>query len=95
MMVSNQSLVVAVKDQVVSVDLAGEAVILNLTSGIYYGLDEVGSRIWEIMQEPSSVQTIRDKLLEEYDVEREKCEQDLLELISQLKQYGLVEVNGQ
>ena len=49
--ISDRSVVVATKDQV-SCDLAGEAAILNIKSGVYYGLDPVGARIWTLMQEP-------------------------------------------
>ena len=86
------STVAAATDQV-SCDLAGEAVILNLKSGIYYGLDPVGARIWELIQEkPRSVEEIHNILLTEYEVEPERCEQDLLALLQQLAEHSLVEV---
>jgi hypothetical protein len=66
--VSISSIVVAVKDQL-SCDLAGEAVILNLKSGMYYGLDPVGARIWQLIQVPMAVKHIQDTILDEYDVE--------------------------
>ena len=52
--ISDRSVVVAAKDQV-SCDLAGEAAILNIKSGVYYGLDPVGARIWSLVQEPRKV----------------------------------------
>jgi hypothetical protein len=90
-LVSEHSTVVAVKDQV-SADLAGEAVILNLKSGVYYGLNPVGARIWQLIQEPKAVTTIRDSLLEEYEVKTDSCERDLLALLRELAAVGLVEV---
>jgi len=90
-LVSEHSTVVAVKDQV-SADLAGEAVILNLKSGVYYGLNPVGARIWQLIQEPKAVTTIRDSLLEEYEVKTDICERDLLALLRELAAVGLVEV---
>lgn len=72
-MVSNCSRVVATKEQVSSV-LAGEAVILDLKSGVYYGLNDVGARIWNLLQEPRKVDEIRDTLLAEYSVEPEQCD---------------------
>jgi len=74
--ISDQSTVVAIKDQV-SCDLAGEAAILNITSGVYYGLDPVGARIWSLMQQPRQVSAIQSAIMEEYDVEPERCAQDL------------------
>ncbi len=89
--VSVGSTVVAAKEQV-SCDLAGEAVILNLKSGVYYGLDPVGARIWNLIQQPRDVDDIRDALLKEYDVEPNRCEQDLLALLRKLATERLIEV---
>ena len=92
-MVSGGSTVVAAKDQVSS-DLGGEVAILDLKAGVYYGLDAVGARIWSLIQEPRTVNEIRDILLEEYDVEPERCERDLLVLLRRLADEGLVEVRS-
>ena len=92
-MVSGSSTVVAAKDQVSS-DLGGEVAILDLKAGVYYGLDAVGARIWSLIQEPITVNEIRDILLEEYEVEPERCEHDLLALLRRLADEGLVEVRN-
>jgi hypothetical protein len=89
--ISEGTFVVAIKDQV-SADLAGEAAILNLKSGVYYGLNTVGARIWSLIQEPRTVENIRDTILNEYDVDPERCESDLLQLLQQLAAEGLIEV---
>jgi hypothetical protein len=89
--VSGDSTVVAAKDQVSS-DLGGEVAILDLKAGVYYGLDAVGARIWSLIQEPRTVNEIRNILLEEYEVEPERCERDLLVLLQRLATEGLVEV---
>lgn len=91
-LVSKHSTVVAVKDRV-SADLAGEAVILNLKSGVYYGLNAVGGRVWQLLQEPRTVAAIRDTLLEEYEVDRDSCDRDLLALLQELATAELIEVN--
>lgn len=92
--VSGRSTVVGAKDQV-SCDLAGEAAILNLESGVYYGLDAVGARVWHLLQEPRTVQDIRETLLMEYEVERDRCERDLLALLQELVAAGLIEVRDE
>jgi len=79
------------KDQV-SCNLAGESAILNIKSGVYYGLDSVGARIWELVQQPRSVNEVREILLKEYDVEPQRCETDLLALLERLLAEGLIEV---
>ena len=91
-MIAKGSIVVAVKDQVSS-DLAGEIVILDLTRGVYYGLDAVGAHIWALLQEPRSVEAIRDAILAEYEVEPERCEHDLLALLGNLESAHLIEVS--
>ena len=91
--ISDRSVVVAAKDQV-SCDLAGEAAILNVKSGVYYGLDPVGARIWNLMQEPRAISEIQNTIAGEYDVEPERCARDLMDLLEKLLAEGLIEVIG-
>jgi len=91
MTLSRRSIVVAAKDQV-SCDLAGEAAILNIKNGVYYGLDPVGARIWQLIQQPRSVDEVHETLVGEYEVEPERCEQDLITLFEKLLAEGLVEL---
>ena len=85
------SIVSAVPDQT-SCELQGEAVILSLKGGIYYTLNPVGTRIWNLARKPVQVRTIRDTILEEYKVDAGKCEDDLLALLRDLEKEGLIEV---
>ena len=90
MPLSNASIVTAVKDHV-SCDLDGEAVILNVTSGVYYGLNAVGARIWALLQEkPRSIEQLRQVLLDEYDVDAERSEAQLFALLDELESKGLI-----
>lgn len=91
MTVAKHSTVVASKDQVSS-DLGEEIAILDLKEGVYYGLDEVGARVWELIQTPITVGAIRDSLVEEYDVEPDRCERDVLALLQRLVDQGLIEI---
>ena len=93
-MITTATTIVASKDQV-SCDLAGEAAILGLKNGVYYGLDTVGARIWNLIQTPVLVSAVRDAILQEYDVEAERCERDLLDLLQKLAEQGLLEVTGE
>lgn len=79
------------RDQV-SCDLNGEAAILNLTTGVYYGLDPVGATIWKLMEQPRTVESIREAMLKRYEVDAERCQSDLFELLQKLTAEGLVEV---
>ena len=85
------SIIVAAKDQV-SCDVGGEAAILSLKNGVYYGLNPIGARVWTLIQEPVLVNTVRDLLLGEYDVDAHIWEQDLLALLAELSAQGLVAI---
>ena len=84
--------VVRGKDQV-SADVSDEVVILALNAGEYYSLAAVGARIWEVIHEPRTVQEIVGVLLMEYDIDPERCARDLVALVQQLADAGLVEVS--
>ncbi|MFQ5738831.1 MAG: PqqD family peptide modification chaperone [Acidobacteriota bacterium] len=68
---------------------------MNLKSGIYYGLKSLGTHIWSLIQEPRSVSEVRDAILKEYQVGRERCESDLLAVVEQLAAQGLIEVTNE
>ena len=78
-----------------SADLDGETVILHLESGTYYGLSDVGARVWDLIQKPRPVGDIRDALLKEYDVEPAQCEREVLALLSDLEDHKLIQVHSQ
>ncbi len=79
---------------VVSQLLDSETVMLDLDRGVYYGLDAVGTRTWELMRNQPCLQLhkILDSLLDEYDVHEDRCSQDLLNLVRSMQEKGLVEV---
>lgn len=81
-----------VSDDVVAREVAGETVLLNLTSGTYFGLDAVGGEIWQWLDEGecSSLADICDRLTSEYDVSRAQAEADLLALADDLAKHGLL-----
>lgn len=88
---SVSSIVGATRDHV-SCSLGDEAAILNLKNSVYYGLNPVGARVWSLVQQDRTIGEIRDVLLDEYDVEAGRCEQDLLELLNKMRDQGLIEV---
>jgi hypothetical protein len=88
---SIRSVVIAAPDQV-SCPLGEESAILNVRSTVYYGLNPVGARVWNLIQQPTTVRELRDTLAGEYEVELENCERDLLDLLEKLRAEGLIEV---
>lgn len=88
----SQDIAMSVSKNQSSCELAGEAVILSLSSGLYYGLNPVGSRIWGLLRETATVSRIRDTLVSEFEVEPKRCESDLLILLKRLASERLIEV---
>jgi hypothetical protein len=88
-----QSIVAATSDQV-SCPLGDESSILSLKNSVYYSLDPVGTRIWELLRQSRSVHSILEILLQEYDVESERCERDLFAILEKLQQEGLIEISN-
>ncbi len=76
----------------VSCSLDQEAVILHLNQGYYYGLNDVGQFIWSKIQEPARVSDLKREILAEYDTNEAECERDLIELLNDLAEAGLIEV---
>jgi len=87
------TVVVASAEQI-SCPLGEEAAILNLKNSVYYGMNPVGARVWELLKQPKSVSELRDVLLDEYEVDQERCAQDLLALLQKMRDEGLIEVRA-
>jgi hypothetical protein len=86
---------IALSAEHVSAELDGEAVVLNLKDGVYFGLNPVGSRIWSLLKEaPKSVAELRQAVLAEYDVGYEECDRDLRALLDALREHGLIDINA-
>ncbi len=75
-------------------ELQGESVLLNLKSGRYFGLDEVGTRMWTALTSAESLQAASGVLLAEYDVDAERLYADLRALVEKLAEHGLLEVRA-
>jgi len=85
---------VSVPADVLFRELEGESVILHLESESYFGLDHVGTRMWQLLTESESIQTAYEALLEEYEVEPERLRADLTTLLETLSDRGLVDIRG-
>ena len=81
---------IRISDDVVFRDLAGEAVILNLSSGVYFGLDEVGTRMWQLLSEHGDDAKSLAILLDEYEVDATRLRADFDLLLGQLRAKGLI-----
>jgi hypothetical protein len=71
-------------------NLDEDLVMLSVQTGKYYGVNSVGRRIWELLAVPMSVSQICDQLLKEYEVSRERCEQEVFSFLNELEAQGLL-----
>jgi hypothetical protein len=83
---------VAINPSVIYRELSGEVVLLNLQSGVYYGLDTVGSRIWQLLMESRGLDEVCAIMLDEYDVDPDTLRADVETLVGELSDKGLVMV---
>jgi hypothetical protein len=83
---------VTISPEVLFQEVGGEAVLLDLASETYFGLDDVGTRIWQILHEHGLLSAVHERMLAEYDVEPARLEEDLLNHIEKLAEAGLVTI---
>lgn len=76
--------------EILTQEVGGETVILDLKTESYFGLDETGTRIWQLLQEQKDIQSITETMLNEYDVEEKQLEKDIQNLLTQLNKAGIV-----
>ena len=86
----NLNQTITLSPDVISQEVSGETVLLDLESENYYGLDEVGTRIWQLIKETNDLQIIFNTLLDEYEVKEDRLQQDLDVLLSEISGLGLV-----
>ncbi len=82
------------RGELLEAQLDGETVGLNVEQGICYGFNATASRIWSLIVRPMRFTELRDTLLREYQVEPEQCERELMAVLRELEQDGLVELEG-
>lgn len=86
---------VIVSSRQISCPLGDESAILNMKNSVYYGMNPVGTSIWNLLKEPKTIAEIRDTIVSEYDVDEERCERDLFTLLEQMRSEGLIEAHGE
>lgn len=89
-----QKMRVSVPADILMRELDGEAVILNLKSERYFGLDEVSTRMWITLSKSESIQAAYEVLMAEYDVDAELLQRDLNALVEKFVEHGLVEFSS-
>jgi len=69
---------------VVASEIDGETVMMSIENGEYYGLDGIGSHIWELIKKPIKVSDLIDSMMEKYEVDFDTCEKDVLAFLNDL-----------
>ena len=83
---------ISISKDVLAQELAGETVLLDLASENYFGLDAVGTRVWQLLNEGQAGSDLIDILLDEYEVERDVLEKDITKLLDRLNEAGLIKI---
>ena len=78
------------REGLMTADMNGSAVMMDIMTGKYYNLGEVGGRIWEMLEEPLTLGALVQKLTAEYDVSAERCRSDMLPFLDTLIERGLL-----
>ncbi len=91
MAVSFDKKLVVTQDTLINV-IEGESVLLNLKSEIYFGLDQIGTRMWTLLTTSDTIRAAYESLLAEYDVGADNLSEDLRDLIEKLIANGLVTI---
>jgi hypothetical protein len=88
-----QNVIARVPEQI-SGELDGKAVLLSIENGEYYNMNEVATRIWQLVEKPVAISAIIDRLLSEFEIERDACEAEVLTYLGRLQKDNLLTVQG-
>lgn len=86
----NDTTILSRREGLMTADMNGSAVMMDIMTGKYYNLGEIGGRIWELLEEPMSMAALVKKLTAEYDVSAEQCRTDILPFLNTLLERGLL-----
>lgn len=81
---------ITISNKIIIQEVDNETVLLDLHNEIYFGLDEIGTHIWQLLQEHKQLQEVYDIILQEYDVSEQQLENDFNALLQQLVEKSLV-----
>jgi hypothetical protein len=79
-------------ENLVSSELDGETILMGVNQAAYFGLDATSQRIWDLIAQPKKVSDVCDQLIEEYDVDRATCEQQVFSFLTELNKESLIRV---
>jgi len=83
---------VRISKDIIVQELEGDAILLNIQDGMFFGLNPVARRMWELLSELGQAEKVLKQLLQEYETSEEQLRQDLVDFIEKLRSKGLVEI---
>lgn len=90
MTIETGSIVVQGQEQICA-EVDGEVVMMSIAQGHYYGLDDIGGRVWQLIAEPRRVSDLCERLVAEFAVDRATCEADVLRFLNEMEAQRLIE----
>jgi hypothetical protein len=93
MQINPDSIVVAAVNQV-SCEVDNEAALLNLDTGVYYGLDPMGAYVWRLLAAPISVRALQQQIVREFNVDPAIVDKDITDFLNEMKSAGLIDVTS-
>lgn len=88
----NLDTVISRRDALLSNNLGNDVVMMDIEQGNYYGLEAVAARIWELTEQPVSVNSLCVNLMAEYDISPEKCREEVVEFLDDLLQHKIIQI---
>lgn len=88
-----ESSTVVGRKQLLTTEVDEEAVMLDPEAGLYYGLNEVGTLVWSLLEEPKSIAELKAAVLAEFDISADQCQQDLAEFLTDCYEADLIEIH--
>ena len=94
MQLAGTDVLVRDNDNLLTTVVDGELIALSVADGVCYGLNSMGTRIWALLAEPRSVDSLCEQLTREFEIGEEACRREALEFLEQLRAEGMVSVAG-
>ena len=91
----NLSTIVCRHDDILSSSIDEETILLSIENSKYYGIDPVGSTIWQIMETPISLESIITALQSQYNVPRKQCHDDVFQFVESLLKKNLITASNE
>jgi len=79
--------------EIVHTDMDGEVVMMSIEQGAYYGVDSIGSRIWNMLEEQTSIGDLCSRLCQLYDVGAEQCQQDVIHFLEEMAEHQIIKIS--